>query len=329
MAEEFRWGIIGCGGIANKLAKAIGLVDGACVYAAAARDLSRAKAFADQYGAQKAYGSYEELVKDENVDAVYVATIHPYHFDAVKLALEAKKPVLCEKPLTLNADLARKLQKIAQDNDTFLMEAMWTRFIPLYAKLKELIASGEIGDIKRIESDFSVNNKFDPEHRLFSMEKGGGVLVDMGIYPVTAAAIFLGDKPQKIVSDIVPASTGVDAQTSIIMRYAGGRQAVITCSIIASSPLYVHIIGTKGRIYFEEFPGAQSATIMVEGKEPYELDASYGSDNGFEHQVKEVMRCVRAGKKESEILPMSRTIDILELMDTVRYQNNIRYNCED
>lgn len=328
MEKEFKWGIIGCGGISSKLAQAVDLVAGASVHAAAARNLEKAQEFASAHGIAKAYGSYEELVADPEIDAIYIGVINPGHVPAAKLALEAKKPVLCEKPLTLNAAQARQLAEIAKEQDTFLMEAMWTRFMPLYAKLKEIIAAGEIGEIKRVEADFSVYNEFDPAHRLFSMEKGGGVLVDMGIYPITAAAIFLGDKPEKIVSDIIPAVTGVDAQTSMILRYPGGKQAVLTCSILASSPLNLNIVGTGGRIFVAEYLSAKQAEILPAGKEAYIVDGSYGSDNGFEHEVREVMSCVRAGKKESEIMPLSRTIDIMSLMDTVRWQNGIHYDME-
>lgn len=326
--SKFKFGIMGCGSIAERFCGAVSVLqDEVCVHACAARDAQRAKTFAGKFDIPNHYPSYEAMVKAGGLDAVYVSNTHPFHFDAVKLALEHKIPVLCEKPMTVNAEDAKALFEIAKANDTFLMEAMWTRFLPLYEKLKEIVDSGRIGKIVRVNADFSRYSDFDPESRMFSMLQAGGPLIDMCIYSITFAAIFLGNKPDKIVSDLHFASTGVDDSDCIILRYPGGEQAVLTSATIADAPVVGTVLGTKGMITVESFLGGQKAALEVRGETPATIDVSYVG-NGFEPEIMEVVRCVRAGKKQSDMMPVASTIEILELMDEVRRQNGLVYDCE-
>lgn len=326
--DLFRFGIIGCGGIAHKFARAIPLVQGVCISSCAARDLSRAQAFASELYIPAAFGSYEELLTKDKPDAVYISTQHPYHADAVKLALEAGIAVLCEKPLTVNAAQARVLQTTASRCNTFLMEAMWTRFLPLYDSLRECVAQGKIGKIVRIEADFSRYNAFNPASRLYNMESGAGVLIDMTIYSLTFAAMFLGETPETVVSDLVCSPTGSDMQNALILRYPDGVQAVLTGAITATTPILGRIIGTEGILEVPDFMKAFRATLHRGDEPPVLLEDGFGSANGFEYEIQEVIRCVRAGKTESDKLPIATTIAMLDLMDSIRAQHGLRYPCE-
>jgi predicted dehydrogenase len=242
--ENFNWGILGPGGIARAFAKDLGFIQGHTIAAVGSRSLENAQKFAETFGGT-AYGSYEELVADPTVDAIYVATPHPAHHDNVILALNAGKPVLCEKPFAVNAKEAQAMVDAAARNSVALMEAMWARFLPHYAKVREIVDSGVLGPILSIHADHGQRLADQGIARLIEPDLAGGALLDLGIYPVSFAHMILGN-PAHITSKAVMTEKGVDAQTSMIFSYDGGAQAVLTTTMIEQTPCRAVVAGLKG-----------------------------------------------------------------------------------
>ena len=230
MSEQFRWGILGCGNIAKKFAIGLQAIDDATLVAVGSRTQENADAFAEEFSAERRHPSYEALAADPDVDAIYVATPHPFHKDNSILCLKNKKPVLCEKPFTINKPEAEELVSVAQAEDIFLMEAMWTRFLPLVVRLRELLAEGVIGDVRLVQADFGFRGNVNPDNRLFNLELGGGGLLDVGVYTISFASMLLGT-PASIATSAVIGETGVDEQAGIVFTYADGQMATLCCAI--------------------------------------------------------------------------------------------------
>jgi predicted dehydrogenase len=307
-----RWGIIGTGGIARAFASDLELTDSGTVAAVGSRSLEKAQAF----GFGRAHGSYEALVSDPEVDAVYVATPHPMHHANARLALEAGKPVLVEKAFTMNANEAKDLVSLARDRGLFLMEAMWTRFLPHMAEIRRLIGEGALGEVVTVIADHGQWFAQDPGFRLFARELGGGALLDLGIYPVSFASMILGT-PERIVTLSTPAFTGVDGQTSILLGHAGGAQAVINCTSSAVSPTTAAIVGTEARIEIERrWYGPSAFTLIPRDGEATRFETNL-EGHGLRLEADEVARCLREGRQESPLLPLDETISIMETMDAV------------
>jgi predicted dehydrogenase len=307
-----RWGIIGTGGIAQAFARDLEHTDTGVVAAVGSRRPETAEAF----GFGRAHGSYEALVEDPDVDAVYVATPHPFHHANARLALEAGKPVLVEKAFTMNAAEARDLVALARERGLFLMEAMWTRFLPHMAALRTLIADGELGELVTVIADHGQWFPKDLDFRLFAPELGGGALLDLGVYPVSFASMLLG-APAAIATLSTPAFTGVDGTTSILLRAAGGAHAVLTCTSAAVSPTTAAIVGTDARV---EIPGRwygpNPLHLFPREGEPRVIETpSVG--HGLHYEAAEVARCLEAGLLESPLLPLDETISIMEIMDAI------------
>jgi predicted dehydrogenase len=318
VGNPVRWGIMGTGGIAGAFAADLALTDSGVVAAVGSRSQASADAFADRLGIERRHASYEDLATDPDIDAVYVATPHPMHHNNALLALHAGKPVLVEKPFTMNADEARELVKVARDNNVFLMEAMWTRFLPNIRKVRELV--GGIGDIVTVTADHGQWFAEDAEHRLFAPALGGGALLDLGVYVVSFASMVLG-RPDRIVSMIDPAFTGVDGQTSMIFGYESGAQAVLTCTLRAKSPTRATIVGTDGRIEIDgSFYGPAAVTLTPRIGEPTVIPSVH-EGRGLRHQADEVALRLAAGEPESPLMPLDETVSIMETMDTVRAQH--------
>ena len=316
MAKTLRWGIIGTGGIAHSFTGDLAHIEEGIAVAVGSRSLDSANSFADEFDIPRRYGSYEELVSDPEVDAVYVGTPHPMHRDHVILALEHGKHVLCEKPLTMNAAEARELVGVAQEKKLFLMEAMWTRFLPHVLALRELIAAGELGEIVSVEADHGQWFSPDPKHRIFAPELGGGALLDLGIYPVSFASMILGT-PQRIVAMLDRAFTGVDGQTSMLFGYESGAQAILTCTSRARSATRACVTGEKARVEIEgSFYRPTSFTLIERSGESkrYEYPTVGG---GLQYEAQEVARCVEEGLTESPLMTLDESIAIMETMDTV------------
>jgi predicted dehydrogenase len=314
-----RWGILGTGGIANSFATDLRATDSGVVTAVGSRSQESADRFADEFGIANRHASYEALVADPDVDVIYVATPHPMHRDNAILALRAGKHVLVEKPFTMNAAEAREIVEVAREQGLFAMEAMWTRFLPHVAVIRDWIGRGKLGDIVTVTADHGQWFAEDPEFRLFAPRLGGGALLDLGVYPVSFASMVLGT-PNRIVSLSDPAFTGVDAQTSMLFGYEGGAQAVLNCTLQAKSPTRAAIVGTEARIEVDgSFYAPASVTLIPREGKPTHVESVH-EGRGLRHQADEVARRLANGDLESPLMPLDETISIMETMDTVLAQ---------
>jgi predicted dehydrogenase len=312
-----RWGIIGTGGIAATFAEDLALSDSGIVAAVGSRSQESADRFADRFGIAGRHPSYAALVADPEVEVVYVATPHPMHREDAILALEAGKPVLVEKPFAMNAAEAREIVALARERGLFAMEAMWTRFLPHVARIREWLAQGVLGEIVTVTADHGQWFPEDRDFRLFAPELGGGALLDLGIYPVSFASMVLGT-PERIVAISDPAFTGVDAQTSMLFGYEGGAQAVLNCTLRAKSPTTAAIVGTEARIEIEgDFYTPTTARLIPREGEPT-VFAEPHEGRGLHREADEVSRCLAAGELESPLMPLDETISIMETMDRIR-----------
>ena len=324
MTDMTRWGILGAGGIATKFCADLELLPDHEVVAVGTRTAGSADEFARRFGVAHVHPSYADLVADPDVDAVYVATPHPMHLDAAMLAIEAGKAVLVEKPFAMDEGEARSLVEAARARGTFLMEAMWTRFLPHVVAIREVIASGRLGEIVLVTAEHGQWFAEDPSFRLFAPELGGGALLDLGIYPVSFASMVLGT-PDHVIAVSDPAFTGVDAQTSMVLRYAGGAHAVLTTTLRAYTSNGAAINGTDGRIEIDgTFYAPSSFTVVTRdgGRERVEMPTV---GNGLRFEAAEVGRCLREGLTESPTLTLDETLSIMATMDEVRRQIGLTY----
>jgi predicted dehydrogenase len=317
MAKALRWGILSTGGIARTFTKDLAHVDEGVAVAVGSRSFDSANAFADEFDIPHRYGSYEELVGDPDVDAIYVGTPHPMHHDNAILALEHGKHVLVEKAFTVTAAEAREVVDVARRKGLFAMEAMWTRFLPSVVAIRELIARGELGEIVSVEADHGQWFDPDPSFRLFAPELGGGALLDLGVYPVSFASMILGS-PNRIVALWDPAFTGVDAQTSMLFGYESGAQAILTCTLRARSATRACVTGEQARIEIDGSFYSATAFSLIDRDGAIRRFDFPREGRGLLYEAQEVARCVEAGFLESPIMPLDETISIMETMDSVR-----------
>ncbi len=311
-----RWGIIGTGSIARTFAHDLTLVAGGDLVAIGSRTTSAAVAFAREFGVERAHGSYEALVADPGVDVVYVATPHPFHYDNARLALAAGKPVLVEKPFTMTAVQARDLVELARASGLFLMEAMWTRFLPHVVAIREILARGELGEIVGVEADHGQWFDTDPTSRLFAPELGGGALLDLGVYPVSFASMVLG-APSRVSALVTAASTGVDAQTSMLLGYEGGAQAVLTCTSRARSATRASIVGTEARLDVEGDFYAPSSFDVVTRSGTRSRHDFVTAGRGLHYEAAEVTRCVLEGRVESPVMPLDESVAVVATLEQI------------
>jgi predicted dehydrogenase len=327
MSTPTSWGIIGPGKIAKKFAAALGMVEGASLGAVASRDAARAALFAAEQGATTSFGSYEELAAAPGIDAVYIATPHGYHAEHALLCLQQGKAVLCEKPLALSSRQASSMIAASQKSGAFLMEAMWTRFVPLMGSIQSLIESGAIGTVKYIRADFGFLAPFNAEGRLYNMRLGGGSLLDIGIYPLFLCTQLLG-LPSRIVAagDLSP--TGSDVTCHAVLQYGSGASAVISSTLACQTSLTAEIAGTEGLIRVST-PWYKNNRYewgrTAESMQMVELEPLV---NGFEYQIKETMECMGRGLIESPRLPHSFSLMMAEIMDEIRRQIGVVYPSE-
>lgn len=327
MADKIRWGILGTGNIAHSFTRGlIGVADAELV-AVGSRSQATADAFGDEFDIPSRYASYASLANAPDVDAIYIATPHPFHKDNSLLCINAGKAVLCEKPFTINAHEAQAVVKVAREKGIFLMEAMWTRFLPVMTRIRALIQAGTIGDVKLVNAEFGSKNTFDPTHRLFDPTLGGGGLLDVGIYPVSLAFMILGT-PLEVVSHAHLGESGVDEQSAMLFKYADGQSAILSCAISTRMRGEAVICGTKGMIKLPlEWWKAQSFTLLLEKQEAQTIHLPF-DQNGYEYEVMEVNQCLREGKTESDIMPLDETLAIMQTLDEIRAQWGLRYPME-
>jgi predicted dehydrogenase len=321
--RPIRWGFLGAGGIAASLAADLQHGNN-MLYAVAARDADRAAAFAARFGASRSHGSYRAVIEDPDVDIVYVATTHPFHREQALMAIDAGKPVLVEKPLTLNAAHAREVLNAAQDKGVFAMEAVWMRANPLILKAQELVAGGVIGDVVAVHADFSIGLDFDPRHRLYDLANGGGALLDLGVYPMHFAWLFLGrPDTQQVLGTLSP--TGSDATVALQWGYASGATAQLRCATTARTPGRAMIAGTNGSISVEPWFVRPERLVVTTGQGESRIE---GRETAYGPQIKEVERCLRQGLLESPLAPHADTIAVLEQIDQARADLGVRYPAE-
>jgi predicted dehydrogenase len=323
-----RWGIIATGGIAHSFAQNLALLPDAAVAAVASRRLPAAQKFAEEYGAT-AYGSYDELVEDPTVDVVYVATPHALHKQNTLLAFEAGKPVLCEKALTLNARDAEELVGAAREKRLFFMEAMWMRCNPVIRRLTQLASDGRLGTIQQVRADLGFFADR-PADRLLAPELGGGVLLDMGIYPLTFAYLFLGE-PDRLEAVAAMAPSGVDLNLSLSLGYPSGAVASLSSTMTSWSPRTATIATEKGRIDIAEpFHQPHEATWVGYGESDPVTEAISGEviGTGLANEALEVIRCLRNGETESPLVPLDETVSLMRLMDRIRAKIGLTYESD-
>ena len=324
--SNFSWGILGPGGIARAFAKDLTFLEGHTVGAVGSRSLGNAQSFAQEFGGT-AYGSYEELVNDSSIDAIYVATPHPAHHDNVILALNSGKPVLCEKPFAVNATEAQAMIDAASHNKVALMEAMWARFLPHYAKVREIIASEVLGPILSIHADHGQRLADQNIPRLVEPHLAGGALLDLGIYPISFAHMILGN-PLSINSSAVMTDKGVDAQTSMIFTYENGAQSVLTTTMIEQTPCRAVVAGLHGWLEIDRtFYNPASMRVILNDGSVTQYPSTY-TGHGLREQAESFRQLVESGKLESDILSWQDTIDIMKTMDAVREQIGLKYPFE-
>ena len=324
-ARPVRWGIIATGGIARMFARDLALLPDAELVAIGSRTQDAADAFGAEFGVAHRHGSYEALAADPDVDVVYIAPPHPGHREAALLAIEAGKAVLVEKPFTMDGAQAREVVEAARARGVLCVEAMWTRFLPHMARIREILAAGTLGRIVYLTAEHGQWFAEDPQFRLFAPSLGGGALLDLGIYPVSFAHMVLGT-PEKITAVSGPAFTHVDATTSMIFQYADGAQAVLTTSLAAASNNPAAIYGTEARLEIDGwfYTPTSFRVIARDGTELERYDVP-DPGRGMQHEAAEVNRCLRAGLTESPLLPLDETVAIMDVLDEVRRQIGLDY----
>jgi predicted dehydrogenase len=352
--KRVRWGIFGTGTVAGHFASALTLVRNADLYAVASRSGDRARSFAGDFGIKRAYGAYEELVDDDRVDIVYVATPNTIHKQLAVLALEHGKAVLCEKPFATNAEEARTISDVARRSGRFCMEGMWMRFVPLMRELTNLVRRKTIGPLRLVTAAIGYPCGFDATSRLFDPRLGGGVMLDLGIYALSFAFQFLG-RPSDVVARAVVGASGVDEQASVLLGYPSEAQALLSASfrcrlsnsatihgtdglIRVAEPLYCPETATLARTSEASARGAGSHRSRLDRIKHYPLIRDVASrvrrarfetaichrrlGNGYAHEALEVMRCLDEGARESPIMPLDESVAIMEVMDQIRSQWN-------
>jgi predicted dehydrogenase len=328
MVEAVRWGIIGTGKISRAFAQALKDTPGAVLAGVASRGIDGARAFAQEFGAAAAYGSYQELVDAPDVDLVYIGTPHSLHAQNALMALHAGKGVVCEKPFTMNLREAEQVVALARAKKLFLMEAMWTRFMPALAAVKDIIASGEIGPVHQVVADFGFKADFGPEHRIFNPALGGGALLDLGIYPLSIAAALLGPV-ESVRAQAEMGATGVDVQTGFTLKHRGGGLSACSCSLLARTPCELTVSGADGHVRMNtRFHHAKSLTVMLADGSSRTVPTPY-IGNGYAHEAIEAQRCFSAGLIESPVMTHDETLALMAVMDEMRRQIGLAYEADE
>jgi predicted dehydrogenase len=319
-----RWGILGAGHIASKLARDLVLVPGVVLQAVASRSREKAAGFCEDLDIPRRYDKYSDIAADPDVDVVYIATPHAFHRDHSILCMDAGKAVLCEKPFALNRHQARDMVDAARRNGVFLMEALWTRFLPVIRRVHDTVASGTLGSVKLLCADFGFIGGGYPDGRLFRPDLGGGALLDVGIYPITLAFLLLGH-PDDVRSLCRIGSTGVDEQCAMVFGYPERALAVLSASVVAKTAQEAMVFGTEGTIRMHA-PWWRTTLVTVAWNNGETEDIRLPMPgNGFTYEIEEVMDCLRKGETESETMPLAETLAVMGVMDRMRESWGMKY----
>jgi predicted dehydrogenase len=324
MKNKYKWGILAPGKMSAKFTRGLKLLDNAELYAVGSRDIERARHFAAEFGFKKAYGSYEELAADKDVDVIYVASPHSHHHDHTIMCLRNGKAVLCEKAFALNSREADEMIAEADRQKVFLMEALWPPFQPIYRKTKEILLGGEPGRLLHLTARFGFQPPFDPTDRKYNLALGGGSLLDIGIYPVMDTLHFMG-VPDDIVAKASFTETGSEDSISMIFGYADGRMATLYSSFRTAAGIATDLLCENGNLYFSRGRDmSQRLNVAMNGKENIEYSL-LPEGMGYHYEAIEVMKCLEEGKLESEIVPHSFTRDLMRTLDKIRAAAGISF----
>ena len=317
---------MGAGNIASTMAYTISNMEEAECYAVGSRSLEKAKSFAEKYNIKKAYGSYEELVKDPEVELIYIATPHSEHYANAKLCLENGKHVLCEKAFTANAAQAEEIIALGEFKGLLITEAIWTRYMPMRWVLQEIIDSGTIGEVTSLTANLGYI--IDEVPRLKDPSLAGGALLDLGVYPINFASMIFGDEIERITSDCVKSETGVDGQNTIIITYKGGKVAVLHSNMFAITDRYGIINGSKGYIEVKNINNCEGIKVYNTEREVIKSCETPKQITGYEYEVLSAIKAIREGRSECPEMPHRETIRIMRLMDNLRQQWGVIYPFE-
>ena len=317
MKNKYKWGILAPGKMAAKFTRGLKLLENVELYAVGSRDRDRAKQFADEFGFKKHYGSYEELAADKDVDVVYIASPHSYHFEHTMLCLKNRKAVICEKAFALNSGEVKEMISEAGRQKVFLMEALWPPFQPIYKKTKEILQGGEAGKIIHLNARFGFQAPFNPTDRKFNLELGGGSLLDIGIYAVIDALTFMG-VPSEITAKASFSKTGSEDSISIIFRYEDGRMATLYSSFRTAAGIACDLFCESGNLFFSRGRDmSQRLNVAINGKENKEYSL-LPDGMGYQFEATEVMNCLDEGKIESDVVPHQFSMDLINTLDRIR-----------
>ena len=326
-ADDIRFGMVGHGHISGQFLAAMEVVEGVHVGAVAGRNADRARAFAEASGIASSYGSAGEMLSSEQLDAVYVCTPHPSHEEAAVACIDAGVAVLVEKPIAPNLAGATRMVEAAQAAGVFAMEAMWTRFLPIYGVVRRWIDEGRVGDVRLVTAAFGFAAPVMPDHRLFDPEQAGGSLLDVGVYPLTIAHWLYDSHPVEYGALARVGETNVDEIVSIAASYPGGGLAQLGCATVANLESSAVIAGTAGSIEIPVFWAADRAILRTGDEE--ETEAMPHRANGFEYEIEEVVDCVRRGQTESNRMPLSLSLEMAGLCDEIRARLGVVYPFEE
>lgn len=323
-SKKIKWGILSTGWIAHKFVKALQVVENSEIVAVGSRTIESAHKFAEEYTIPKAYGSYEELVSDPGIDVIYVATPHNLHVENTLLALNHNKNVLCEKPLGVNLKEETLLIEKAKEKNLFLMEALWSRFLPNIIKTKELVDSGKIGEVKLLTTSFSILSSYGPEHRHFNIDLCGGTVLDTGIYNIFLSLLLLG-KPKSFTATAGLSEQGGDNNCSYTFKYQKDTLAVMYSSFLAEAPIVAEIHGTRGKIILGPLWQCPGNVRFIDRNGKEKIFKFEFKNNGYEFEAEEVANCLRAGKKQSDLWSWNDSLQLINLMDLIRKECGIVY----
>ena len=322
MAKKYNWAILGCGNIAKKFSTELKDLPNANLYATASRNIENAQNFATEFGFQKAYGSYQEMVEDPKVDVVYIATPHNFHLEHSLLCLKHKKAVLCEKALAINTKEVAQMINASKENNTFLMEAFWVAFRPKQKKVLEIINTEDLGKLKFVKSDFFFKGEYNPNNRLYNIDLGGGSLLDIGIYPIFTSLMLVGI-PDEIKTLAHFSPTGSEESISMLFGYKNGETAVLSSSFDASYKNDVELSFEKGCIKYRRFSGDPIELNINNTIQEISFDA--GPYMGYQFEAIHVMECLDKQLIESPILSNKVSLDLMHILDAVRKDASIIY----
>ncbi|MFT6896471.1 MAG: putative dehydrogenase [Paraglaciecola sp.] len=326
--KSFNWGIIGPGSIADWFAEALAPSTRGQLYAVASRNMTKAQTFADKYSAPMAYGSYQDMLNDDKVDAVYIATPQSLHYQQAKMCLEAGKHVLIEKPLTINAAQSESLITLSQRKNLLLQEGLWSRFMPCFEQVQSWLDEDRIGELQYICSDIGFAFGHHQGHRLHDPNLGGGALLDLGVYSITLSQYLLQEHPSKISAMSHFGNRQVDENTAVTMRYPSGRFSQFTCTIAAQASNTMTLMGSKGRIVLPYMFWNGNKVILQQENQQDEVIEFTHRVNGFEYQIEEAMNMIDKKQSCSDFMPHADSLAVMQTMDEIRRQIGLQFSPE-